>query len=823
MKRIISFALAVALLLCFVPAISVEVKATSGALGDHLTWSLVNGTLTISGTGAMPDKTAMTFNSDWYEQRLEIKKVVIQEGVTHIGDWAFFQCENMTSVSIPSTVKSIGNSAFNRCVSLTTVTIPHGVTTIGEGAFRDCESISRISIPDSVVSIGPQAFFCCNNLVYKKYNNALYIGNSSNPYVVLMDGSASVTTIASTTRIIYHYAFGGSGSPLNLIIPDSVRQIGVDAFKNCYNMESVTIGNGVQEICTRAFIDCESLTSVTIGSSVTKIGEQAFSGCSSLTSLMIPDNVVAIDTGAFSGCSSLTSVKMGEGVTTIGFGAFSGCTSLSDVSMGSNVVNIASSAFNSCQNLNYNIYDGAQYLGNKDNSYLVLMKASAETTSIAEGTYYIFYKAFANQQNITSITIPDSVVILGDHAFEACNNLKNVTIGKGITEISEYAFANCSSLESLVIPDTVTTISLRAFQYCSSLKTVDTGNGVREIETEVFHNCENLEHVRLGNSVTEIGTHAFRQCTNLASIVLPANEVHIEADVFSSTPNFNTIFFRGTEQQKENFYEQLTGVTWHYEVTDVQVEDKTVYLCGKCDQHYYLDGTQVQGAWHQDVVDGEEVSVYYETVEKALSAATGGTVRLATDARVDTAILKPGVTLDLNGFTLTADAMIVVNGATVLDGGASCTGGGLLKIAKENLLFGKNNGQGIIPVWNGADGYIFTKVIFQQMARPAGTGAAQYIFLPAFSNKEAAELMADGGADNDVTIKVCMTWADGQSKQFYTYSDDFVAQVFDGTDRYAFDLQVTGIAGIADMTASPVVATDCGVQATTAGVAVVSG
>lgn len=249
-------------------------------------------------------------------------------------------------------------------------------------------------------------------------------------------------------------------------------------------------------------------------------------------------------------------------------------------------------------------------------------------------------------------------------------------------------------------------------------------------------------------------------------------------------------------------------------------DDSSDSICDGCG--FSRDDTSEKAVLHQYEADGKEITDYYDTVEEALSAASSGTIKLQKDAIIQTAVLKPGVTLDLNGCTLAADILIAMDQAKVLDGGKDCVGGGLLKIAKGNLVLAEDN-DSVIPVWNGTDGYVFTKVTFQQLAKEAGTDATQYIFLPDFSNAEAESLLIDGGLDNGLNIKVCLTWNDGYSQQFYTYADDLVKQVFDGTGSLAFDLTVTGIASIADMTASPVVATGCGVQATTAGVAVVSG
>ena len=223
------------------------------------------------------------------------------------------------------------------------------------------------------------------------------------------------------------------------------------------------------------------------------------------------------------------------------------------------------------------------------------------------------------------------------------------------------------------------------------------------------------------------------------------------------------------------------------------------------------------------VCEHQETGKQYQTLDDALNAVTAGTIVLLADTEANTVFLKPGITLDLGGNTLTADVVVAMNGAIITDGGAQCVGGGLLKIARDYLSFAQGNTNGIIPVWNGVDGYIFTKVGFQQLARTAGTGAAQYIFLPSMSNAEAAALLADGGLDNGLKIQVCLTWNNGSSQQFYTYSEENVMVVFDGTGSKAFDLRITGISGITDMVASPVVVADTRAQATIAGAAVTAG
>ena len=233
---------------------------------------------------------------------------------------------------------------------------------------------------------------------------------------------------------------------------------------------------------------------------------------------------------------------------------------------------------------------------------------------------------------------------------------------------------------------------------------------------------------------------------------------------------------------------------------------------------YYTTGVKVVIPPEDVVIEhsyekgGVNVTDTYDSLEEALDAAISGTVVLQSDVSAGALLVRPNVTLDLNGYTLYAETLIAMNGATVLDS-KDC---GSLKIAKENLVLAQDN-SGVIPVWNGKDGYLFTQVEFMEMSQSAETGAAGYVFLPVFSNAEASSLLNNGGADNGLKLKVSLVWNDGQSQQFYTYDDGFVEQVFASQGGLAFSLTVTGISGITDMTASAVMVTDSGAQAKAVG------
>ena len=192
------------------------------------------------------------------------------------------------------------------------VHIPSCFTGIGDHAFEGCSSLTSITLPDSVTSIGRYAFSHCKSLIYNEYDEALYLGNTKTPYLLLF--KAKNQNIQSCH------------------VSDSCRFIYDNAFSGCSFLTSITIPDGVTSIGDYAFYNCSSLTSISIPDSVTSIESWVFFGCTSLTSITIPDGVTSIGRIAFSGCSSLTLITIPDSVTYIGYEAFSGCTQLSTIS-----------------------------------------------------------------------------------------------------------------------------------------------------------------------------------------------------------------------------------------------------------------------------------------------------------------------------------------------------------------------------------------------------------------------------------------------------------------------------------------------------------
>ena len=238
----------------------------------------------------------------------DVSEFTIPDSVTHIGDRAFMECENLTSITIPDSVTHIGNSAFDGCIGLLSIFIPHSVTHIGDRAFSDCSKLSSITIPDSVTHIGANPFAIsgvrkikCDSFLFEVDEYALY-------------SKGKKTIIAFFNRDSEEFT-----------IPHSVTHIGDRAFMKCDNLTSITIPKSVTHIGDYAFSGCERFSSISIPDSVTHIGDSAFNGCDSLSSITIPESVIYIGNGAFSWCKSLYSISIPYSVTHIGDRAFERC------------------------------------------------------------------------------------------------------------------------------------------------------------------------------------------------------------------------------------------------------------------------------------------------------------------------------------------------------------------------------------------------------------------------------------------------------------------------------------------------------------------
>ena len=459
-----------------------------GKDGSNVTWTLDSaGLLTISGTGEMAD---YEYNSTpWYDYKYksEIKDAVITDGVTSIGDAAFYYCKGPISVTIPDSVTSIGDNAFAYCKGLTNVTIPDGVTSIGEYAFLGCDNIEKVHIANIAAWCGMVFGNYASNPL--KYAKNLYVND------VLVT---------------------------NLTIPSSVTSIGCYAFYNCTSLTGVTIPDSVKNIGIYAFAGCKGLTSVEIPDSVTSIGDYAFSDCTGLTEVYYNARAVAdltYDSSVFENAGTATDglkAIFGESVEKIPVALFYDCKGLTSVIIGKNVTSIGDKAFYNCKGLveisynakaaEYSDYFAFNNAGTAARGLKVIFGESVE--KIPDG---LFYDCTA----LTGVTIGSNVTSIGDYAFSGCKGLTGIVLPGSVTSIENYAFYNCTGLTSVTIPDSVTSIGYYAFYNCTGLKEIIyNAKAAADLtyDSEVFENAGTAADgmkVVFGESVKKIPAYLF--------------------------------------------------------------------------------------------------------------------------------------------------------------------------------------------------------------------------------------------------------------------------------------------------------------------------
>ena len=570
------------------------------------------------------------------------------------------------NVVVPSTynggrVTAIGTNAFYDR-GMESIIIPEGVTTIGEYAFYDCYNLQSISIPNSITYIGSEAFYECYNLEYNEDDDAYYLGNDSNPYVVLVrakDTSITSCIINDNTKIIYHNAFqycyslsgelaipngvtqiGNSafyecyGLTGDLVIPNSVIYIGDSAFYYCSGVTKLTIGNSVTTIGEYAFSNCYGLTELAIGNSVTTIDERAFYDCSGLTSITIPDSVISIGDYAFSSeypeGNNITTVTLGSGLTSIGSGAFHYCEFVG-VTIPDSVTTIGAYAFSECPNLT-SIYipKNVTTIGInpfQDCTSLTSIVVDDENTAYQsiDGNLYsedgTILVAYAIGKNDTSFSIPNSVTTIGERAFFACTGLTSIEIPNSVTTIDDWAFGKCVGLTGeLTIPNSVTAIGEYAFYECRSLISIIIGNGVTTIGQSAFSFCSNLTSVFLPDSITTLGYHPFEYCNNLiiycSAESVPGNwdgEWNYLNSGSSGTPEFVPVIYGWTGEE----------YTYTFEVNGGNPLESIVSSIGFALPIPQKEGSNFMGWYDNAAFDGEALPFdfpYYSTTKHTLYA-----------------------------------------------------------------------------------------------------------------------------------------------------------------------------------------------------------
>ena len=493
----------------------------AGETDDRITWSFDGETVTISGTGALTTEYTHTeeFVLTLYNS---CKNVIIEDGITSIGERALGQFKNIERIELPDTITEIGKWAFYECVKLKEINLPDSIKVIGEAAFEKCNALENLSVPNGIVEISENAFKNCSG-----FNNSDLILPDTIQKVGI--GAFSGTKIKSLTtpflgtgpngadydeRYCYHigYMFGDeewTGSyatwdsiskrtyylPQTLKTVTITKQINESNFENAEKIENIIVKDTVEatEYPDNFAKNCKALEAVVFENTdkITRVGEFAFFSCTELEEFVIPENVTEIDAEAFENCV-FSSIEFPQGLKKIGVWSFGNCQNITSIVIPDSVESIGAFAFSWCRNL---IDVALPEIEPQIDWYAFTVTEYERTMEYPEDGYpEEAYKDFhmgadgtllAYSGTDTKVIVPEGVKQIGK-AFAGKTRVKSIVLPDGLEKIDSDAFNGCILLEEIVVPDSVTIISEDAFTGLGNLKklTVPFIGESRNVETD---------------------------------------------------------------------------------------------------------------------------------------------------------------------------------------------------------------------------------------------------------------------------------------------------------------------------------------------------
>lgn len=602
MKKRLLTMLAIAICLIIVLT-GTAFAAESGSCGKNLTWSFSDGVLTISGKGEMSNYAPDGANvAPWRAHNIE--KVVIKQGVTSVGKYAFLGEATIREVSLPSSVVTINQSAFHHCTSLETISFPEGLQYIWGEAFANCGELFKVELPDSLVTLYGGAFRSCWEL--------------------------SEVVIGDNLKTVGNEAFAYCQKLESVKFGQSVDTIGEGAFEKCISLTSVSFPNSVKIIYDRAFSDT-GLTELSFGNGIQEIWHYAFAG-TKIKNITIPDSVTFFGREVFS-MSDLESVTIGAGITALDNLAFGNCLKLSSLTFGPSIQSVHDSAFFDCDGLKNVYFQGSKsewkysrsafrgaMIHYKDHTHQfkdTVVKPTCSdkgytthTCKQCGDTYQDSYTDYTGHvyddgkmiqtptktkpgvkeysckyctlkiqvtyphesnidytcgDNLTWSVKNKQLVITGTGAMDDWGDngnppwihlrqeLTGVTLPEGLTSIGDGAFGSITNLKTIKLPEGLKRIGERAFggSYLTEIVIPDT---VTEIEAFAFSGSINLSEVKLGAGITSLSQGVFEDCDSLKEIDIPSNITVIGPYVFNGAEVEQVVLHQGLKEIQDGAF-----------------------------------------------------------------------------------------------------------------------------------------------------------------------------------------------------------------------------------------------------------------------------
>ncbi len=510
-----------------------------------------------------------------YEGDLAIPEQVFCEGkeytVIGIGDYGFYGCNGLITVSLPETLASIGCYAFSESYSLSSINLPQGLNFVNHSAFGFCKNLETIVIPSSLTKILDDTFEYCSGLTSVSFPETLeYIGPCA------FEGCSSLTSVS---------------------LPNSLSSIGSDVFKYCTGLTSISLPNTLTTINGHLFMGCTGLTNIALPETVTSIEWCAFASCTGLTSITLPNSLTRIAEMVFLSCTNLTSVHLPATLKTIGYSAFENASNLSTIIYDAEVpISITKNVFDNIvyENATLTMPNAAladvmdtdswnqfKHIVAKDGKipadvsagdefeyngiYYTVIDPEARTcqtkpgyTDTPEGQGTTVYSG--NRQCSGDLNIPETVsdgsqtytvVAIGDCGFSS-STITSVSFPSTLTSIGEYAFFACHDLTFMDWPATVTTLSRNVFTGCDHLYSIQLPETLERISTAAFSSCAALDTLYLPSHLIEVEEYAVTNCDALRKVNIAGAQTQLANCAFWNLPNMVSISLAGTFDVSQN-------------------------------------------------------------------------------------------------------------------------------------------------------------------------------------------------------------------------------------------------------------------------------
>ena len=457
-----------------------------------------------------------------FKGNLRLAAVTIPDTVTEIEEDAFSGCTGLTDVKLPKNLKTLERDAFRGCTGLTSVLIPKTVENTHYyydgiySPFRGCNNLQEVKFEDGMTRIPNSILcFCAAKLNIVIPDSVTEIGEAA-----FLNSGIVAVTIPDTVTEIEEDAFSGCTGLTDVKLPKNLKTLERDAFRGCTGLTSVLIPKTVEN--THYYYDgiyspfrgCNNLQEVKFEDGMTRIPNSILCFCAAKLNIVIPDSVTEIGEAAFLN-SGIVAVTIPDAVTEIEEDAFRGCTGLTDIKLPDSVVNIGTKIFANCTSLT--------------------------DVTLPNAWELIPASTFEGCTALEKLVLPESVQYIRDGAFKNCTALKEIVWSKAPELIDSNAFYNCDAITEMDIPATVTSVGYQAFYDCDGLTKITIPDGVTSLGDSVFYDCDALTDVKLGAGITTIPASAFRHCDALEQLTVPRRVTAIKDNAFKDSVKFSSI------------------------------------------------------------------------------------------------------------------------------------------------------------------------------------------------------------------------------------------------------------------------------------------